>query len=49
MSILPQEIQGEFDYVIGWLRERACARQHGLGTLLPWDKDLGLLRACLTL
>ncbi len=39
MSILPQEIQGEFDYVIGWLRERACARQHGLGTLLPWDKD----------
>jgi leucyl-tRNA synthetase len=39
MSILPQEIQGEFDYVIGWLRERACARQHGLGTKLPWDKD----------
>ncbi|MEK0382029.1 MAG: leucine--tRNA ligase, partial [Nitrosopumilus sp.] len=39
MSILPQEIQGEFDYVIGWLRERACARQHGLGTKLPWDKE----------
>jgi len=39
MSILPPEIQGEFDYVIGWLRERACARQHGLGTKLPWDKD----------
>ena len=39
MSILPQEIQTEFDYVLGWLHERACARQHGLGTKLPWDKD----------
>jgi len=39
MNILPQEIISEFRYVIGWLRERACARQHGLGTKLPWDKD----------
>jgi len=39
MSILPQEIRPEFNYVIGWLRERACARQHGLGTKLPWDKE----------
>ncbi|GBF23719.1 leucine--tRNA ligase [archaeon MnTg01] len=39
MSILPQEIQGEFNHVLGWLHERACARQHGLGTKLPWDKD----------
>ena len=39
MSILPPEIVGEFHYVVGWLRERACARQHGLGTKLPWDKD----------
>jgi leucyl-tRNA synthetase len=39
MSILPQEIVNEFHYVIGWLRERACARQHGLGTKLPWDKE----------
>ncbi len=39
MSILPNEIVSEFHYVIGWLRERACARQHGLGTKLPWDKD----------
>jgi len=38
MSILPQEIRSEFNYVIGWLHERACARQHGLGTKLPWDK-----------
>jgi len=39
MSILPQEIRPEFGYVIGWLHERACARQHGLGTKLPWDKE----------
>ncbi|MDH3657494.1 MAG: leucine--tRNA ligase [Nitrosopumilus sp.] len=39
MSILPTEIVSEFHYVVGWLRERACARQHGLGTKLPWDKD----------
>jgi leucyl-tRNA synthetase len=39
MSILPNEIRTEFNYVVGWLRERACARQHGLGTNLPWDKD----------
>ncbi len=39
MSILPNEIVSEFHYVVGWLRERACARQHGMGTKLPWDKD----------
>jgi len=38
MNILPPEIVKEFHYVVGWLRERACARQHGLGTKLPWDK-----------
>jgi leucyl-tRNA synthetase len=38
MSILPNEIRTEFNYVVGWLRERACARQHGLGTPLPWDQ-----------
>jgi len=39
MNILPNEIVDEFHYVVGWLHERACARQHGLGTKLPWDKD----------
>jgi len=39
MSVLPNEIVDEFHYVVGWLHERACARQHGLGTKLPWDKD----------
>ena len=39
MSIKPQEIRQEFDHVIDWLHERACARRHGLGTRLPWDQD----------
>ncbi len=39
MSILPEDIRQEFEYTIGWLREKACARKSGLGTKLPWDKD----------
>lgn len=37
MDILPSEIRPEFNYVVDWLRERACARMSGLGTQLPWD------------
>jgi len=39
MNILPNEIRSDFDKVHDWLRERACARQHGLGTTIPWDKE----------
>lgn len=39
MNILPGNIRTEFAEVIDWLHERACARQHGLGTRLPWDRD----------
>jgi leucyl-tRNA synthetase len=39
MNILPNKIRTEFKEVIDWLHERACARQQGLGTKLPWDKD----------
>jgi leucyl-tRNA synthetase len=39
MDVVPQDIRQEFDYVIDWLRERACARKSGLGTKLPWDPD----------
>ncbi|MGD8918824.1 MAG: leucine--tRNA ligase, partial [Nitrosopumilaceae archaeon] len=39
MNILPNKIKTEFKDVIDWLHERACARQQGLGTKLPWDKD----------
>ena len=39
MDITPEEIRQEFNYVIDWLKERACARKSGLGTKLPWDQD----------
>jgi leucyl-tRNA synthetase len=39
MDIVPADIRQEFDYVVDWLRERACARKSGLGTKLPWDPE----------
>jgi leucyl-tRNA synthetase len=39
MDIVPHDIRQEFDYVIDWLRVRACARKSGLGTKLPWDEE----------
>jgi leucyl-tRNA synthetase len=39
MEILPEELRTEFNYVIDWLHERACARKSGMGTKLPWDPD----------
>ena len=36
LDIVPEEIRQEFNYVIDWLKERACARKSGLGTNLPW-------------
>jgi len=39
MEILPQELIPEFNYVIDWLHEKACARKAGLGTKLPWDPE----------
>lgn len=39
MGILPAEVRPEFNNVIDWLHEKACARKSGMGTRLPWDKD----------
>jgi leucyl-tRNA synthetase len=39
MDIIPDEIRSEFNYVVDWLKERACARKSGLGTRLPWDQE----------
>jgi len=39
MEILPEELRSEFNNVIDWLHEKACARKSGMGTQLPWDKD----------
>lgn len=37
MTIFPQIVKKQFDYVIDWLNHWACARGFGLGTKLPWD------------
>jgi leucyl-tRNA synthetase len=39
MEILPEELRPEFNYVIDWLHEKACARKSGMGTKLPWDRE----------
>ncbi|MGD8505789.1 MAG: leucine--tRNA ligase [Candidatus Bathyarchaeota archaeon] len=39
MQIFPEELRAEFNYVIDWLHEKACARKSGLGTRLPWDLE----------
>jgi leucyl-tRNA synthetase len=39
MDIVPEELRQEFEYVIDWLKARACARKTGLGTKMPWDQD----------
>ncbi len=39
MEILPEELRPEFNYVIDWLHEKACARKSGMGTKLPWDQE----------
>ena len=39
MAIVPEDLRREFEYTIDWLKERACARQSGLGTKLPWDRS----------
>ncbi len=37
MRIFPEEFRKDFEYIIEWVKERACARQRGLGTELPWS------------
>jgi len=39
MSLMPEDLRQEFENVVDWLREKACARRSGLGTPLPWDRD----------
>lgn len=37
MTFYPPEVRKQFAYVVDWLRDWACAREHGLGTRLPMD------------
>ncbi|MHB8585547.1 MAG: leucine--tRNA ligase [Thermoplasmatota archaeon] len=38
MTFYPELIRKQFDYVVDWLHDWACAREVGLGTRLPWDR-----------
>ncbi|MBN2733967.1 MAG: leucine--tRNA ligase [Methanomicrobiaceae archaeon] len=39
MDLVPPEVRAEFDRTVDWLKDWACTRRIGLGTLLPWDKN----------
>jgi leucyl-tRNA synthetase len=39
MEIIPRELRQEYVHVVDWLIRKACARNVGLGTLLPWAPD----------
>ena len=38
VTLYPEKVRGQFEYVIDWLKDWACAREFGLGTRLPWDE-----------
>jgi len=39
MSIVPHDLRQEFEYVVDWLKAKACARKAGIGTKLPWEPE----------
>ncbi len=39
MAILPSGLRREFEYTIGWLKQKACTRAAGLGTRFPFDEQ----------
>jgi leucyl-tRNA synthetase len=38
MTLYPEKVRKQFEYVLDWLKDWACTREYGLGTELPWDK-----------
>ena len=39
MIIIPEDLKVEFYNKINWLKDKACARKKGLGTILPFDSE----------
>ena len=39
MEIIPKELRQEYVHVIDWLIRKACARNVGMGTPLPWAPE----------
>ena len=38
LKLYPEIAREQFDYVVDWLNDWACAREYGLGTSLPFDE-----------
>ena len=38
MNILPEKTRHDYEYTIGWLKQKACTRSSGLGTRFPFDR-----------
>ncbi len=38
IKLIPEKTRPEYDYTIGWLKQRACVRAQGLGTRFPYDE-----------
>ena len=39
LRLYPPIVRRQFEYVLEWLQDWACARKKGLGTPLPWDPE----------
>ena len=39
MTLYPEALRKQLDYVIDWLHDWPCAHHRGLGTILPWDSN----------
>ena len=39
MRVLPEKSRKEYEYTVGWLKQKACTRSSGLGTHFPFDKS----------
>jgi len=39
MRIIPNTLRKDFEYMIGWLEQKACTRAFGFGTRFPFDKN----------
>jgi len=39
MKFYPEEVRGQFEKIVEWLKDKACTRKAGLGTPLPWDRE----------
>ena len=37
MKVMPEKLRKSFEYYIGWMREKPCARKIGFGTPFPLD------------